>query len=67
MKQPQLCDFCSRTREALDKLKVPLISGPEQDDGTIPYLCGECITMERTKMVADGIIRVGKDGKRIKE
>lgn len=67
MKNPQLCNFCSRTREALDKLKVSLISGPEQKDGTIPYLCGECITKERNKMIEDGIIRVGKDGKRIKE
>ena len=65
MKQPELCDFCSRTREVLDDIKIPLIVGPEQSDGTIPYICGECITKERNKMIADGIIRIGKTGKRI--
>lgn len=65
MKQPELCDFCSRTRKALDDLKIPLIAGPEQDDGTIPYVCGECITKERNKMIEDGTIRIGKNGKRV--
>ena len=67
MKNPELCDFCNRTREVLDKLKVHLIVGPKQSDGTIPYVCGECIVKERNKMIEDGIIRIGKDGKRIKE
>ena len=67
MKNPELCDFCNRTREALDKIKIPLIAGPEQKNGTIPYVCGECITKERNKMIEEGIIRIGKDGKRSKE
>ncbi len=67
MKNPELCDFCSRTREELDKLKIPLIVGPKQEDGTIPYICGECITKERNKMIADGTISIGQNGKRLKE
>lgn len=62
---PVVCGLCSRTKEQLDELKVLIIQGGAKEDGSIPVVCGDCVTKERNSMIEEGTIRVTNDGKRI--
>lgn len=51
-----VCGLCSRTKKQLDELKITIIQGGAKEDGSIPCVCGDCVTIERNKLIAEGVI-----------